>query len=80
MISAHNSISRTSLRVFPGLTNNFTLSITVEDTGPGIAPQRLKQLFKPFVHLRQGSIMSSQSSKSSGVSLFVAKQIIERHG
>eukprot|EP01041_Mallomonas_annulata_P000159 gene159-267_t len=77
-ISISNSISKSSHRIFPILTNNCILSMTVQDTGPGIAPQQLKQLFKPFVHLRQGTNMTQ--SKSSGVSLFVAKQIIERHG
>eukprot|EP01041_Mallomonas_annulata_P011527 gene11527-24115_t len=69
-----------SKKIFSRMTdnNNIVIVFNVQDFGPGISEQQLKQLFKPFVHLRQGTNMTQ--NKSSGVSLFVSKQIIERHG
>ena len=52
-----------------------TLTFLVRDFGCGISTADLHELFVPFVHLQQGD-----HSKGSGVSLYVCKQVIERHG
>jgi signal transduction histidine kinase len=45
--------------------------VTIEDTGPGIAPDRLKQIFEPFYTTKQ---------EGTGLGLYVVKQLVERNG
>jgi signal transduction histidine kinase len=45
--------------------------ITVKDNGPGIAPPDLQSLFEPFFTRKGGG---------TGLGLWIAKQIVERHG
>ncbi|MGH8031245.1 MAG: hybrid sensor histidine kinase/response regulator [Luteimonas sp.] len=51
--------------------------LTVEDRGPGIAPSRQRELFKPFVRL---SAADPSNGLSSGLGLSLAKQIIANAG
>jgi signal transduction histidine kinase len=44
--------------------------VTIEDTGPGIAPERLKQIFEPFYTTKQ---------EGTGLGLYVVKQLVERN-
>jgi CheY-like chemotaxis protein len=48
--------------------------ITVRDTGAGIAPDHLRQVFKPYWQVEKSS------RKGTGLGLSIAKGIIECHG
>ncbi len=49
--------------------------IKVEDTGPGIAPEELKNLFDKFLRGAAGKA----SEGGSGLGLYLAKKIVENH-
>jgi len=51
--------------------------IRVEDTGPGISPDRLTELFEPF-HQLDGSATRRQGG--TGLGLTLVKMILEAHG
>ena len=53
------------------------LEISVSDTGPGIPPDQLEQIFERFRRLDQGR---SRDSGGSGLGLAIARAIIEAHG
>ena len=53
------------------------MTITVTDTGPGIAPEKRDQLFQPF-HQMDASIRSLYGG--SGLGLSISKRLIELHG
>jgi CheY-like chemotaxis protein len=54
-----------------------TIEITVRDSGVGIAPDEIDQIFGMF---RQGSPSSGRMSGGLGVGLALAKQLVELHG
>ncbi|MFO0865611.1 MAG: ATP-binding protein [Gemmataceae bacterium] len=47
-------------------------TITVEDNGVGIRPERIKEIFKPFV--------STKGSRGTGLGLPVSQKILREHG
>jgi signal transduction histidine kinase len=51
--------------------------ITIDDKGPGIAPDQLEAVFQPFVRLD-----SSRSRETGGVGLglYIARELAHRHG
>ncbi len=53
------------------------LEITVSDSGPGIPPDQLEQIFERF-HRLDGS--RSRDRGGSGLGLAIARAIIEAHG
>lgn len=53
-------------------TDEKSLTIEVEDTGPGIAPQIAGKLFQPFA--------TYGKSKGTGLGLAICKKIVEDHG
>lgn len=53
------------------------LVITVEDNGPGIAPQVREAVFRPFYSLDNAR---NQNVKSTGLGLAIARDIIRAHG
>jgi two-component system, OmpR family, osmolarity sensor histidine kinase EnvZ len=53
------------------------LVITVEDNGPGIAPQLREAVFRPFYSLDNAR---NQNVKSTGLGLAIARDIIRAHG
>jgi PAS domain S-box-containing protein len=52
------------------------IRISVRDTGPGLAPQDLDQLFQPFNRLGQ----ESGTQEGTGIGLVVCKQLVEMMG
>ena len=48
------------------------LIVTVEDNGPGIAPENLNQLFQPFMH-------GYTSKGGMGIGLYTARKMAESH-
>ena len=53
------------------------VAIHVHDTGPGIAPERMEEVFQPFVRL-EGS--RNRATGGVGLGLSVARQIARAHG
>ena len=47
------------------------VAVTVSDTGPGLSPEALQQLYKPFASTKQHGM---------GVGLSICRRIIEAHG
>jgi two-component system osmolarity sensor histidine kinase EnvZ len=53
------------------------VEIAVEDNGPGIAPDRYEEAFRPFRRLDQGRNLQSGGS---GLGLAIARDIARAHG
>lgn len=53
------------------------LQITVEDTGPGIAPEVAEQLFEPYTPMTKGG---HHSLESSGLAMALCQRLIQLHG
>jgi signal transduction histidine kinase len=51
--------------------------ISVADQGPGIAPEDIKNLFRPFGRAKS---VSTGGERSTGLGLAIARRIIEGHG
>lgn len=54
-----------------------TISILVEDRGPGIPEQRLRDVFEPFVRLEESR---SGATGGIGLGLSIARSIVHAHG
>lgn len=55
--------------------NTTEVSVSVEDTGPGIDPKDLPHIFEPFYQGKAG-----KGGKGSGIGLTIAKAWVEAHG
>ena len=64
------------VKVAPASDGPF-LEISVKDTGIGIEPEDLKNLFKKF--FRAGTAVKAQT-EGSGLGLYIAKNIVQAHG
>lgn len=53
------------------------VEIEVEDRGPGIPPEELPQLFKPFTRL---STVALTKQRSVGLGLAITRRLVEAHG
>jgi signal transduction histidine kinase/CheY-like chemotaxis protein len=51
--------------------------ISVQDTGPGVPPEDVERIFEPFY---QGTSISWQDNKGSGLGLSISKQFVVLHG
>ncbi len=67
----HGQRARLSLIV----EHDGSLSILVDDDGPGIAEEHLQEVFKPFVRLDP-----ARSGGNFGLGLAIARSCIEAHG
>jgi PAS domain S-box-containing protein len=54
------------------LAGGDSIRLTIEDNGPGIAPENLKRIFEPF--------FTTKKDVGTGLGLWVCKEIAERHG
>lgn len=82
----NNAIKFTSLgsvtlsvttRTFADRENISCVRIEIADTGIGIAPENIKQLFQPFVQIPD---VLGDRPEGNGLGLILAKQIVELHG
>ena len=53
------------------------LTLSVQDTGPGIPEEQLDKIFERFFTHREGT---AEEDASSGLGLFIVKQVVEAHG
>lgn len=70
--SNKNSLDKTqTVRIMTGSNDPKTWFIKIEDTGAGIAPEHLPQLFTPYFTTKQDG---------NGIGLATAQQIVRAHG
>lgn len=65
------------LRVQARVGESGRLEITVDDNGPGIAPDRYEEAFKPFQRLDEAR---NQNEKGVGLGLAIARDLARGHG
>lgn len=69
MSQAGSAPRQIAVRVFPDTPG--TLAVTIEDTGPGFAPDHVDQLFQSFFTTKAGGM---------GMGLAICRSIVEQHG
>ena len=62
---------RRMLKLETTLDADETITVTVEDTGPGLSPEKAKDIFEAFVTTKQHGM---------GLGLAICRMIVERHG
>ena len=70
-IEAMKETAAKEIRVTVAYTSGQTLSVTVEDSGPGISPEIAGNVFKPFTTTKSGGM---------GIGLSISRRIVEAHG
>ena len=70
-IEAMHSTQRRELRIQSRLSRPDTVHVSIEDTGTGVDPSKLDQLFKPLF---------TTKARGMGMGLSICRSIIERHG
>jgi signal transduction histidine kinase len=55
--------------------NQHDVTVSVEDSGSGIAQKELEHIFKPFYQGKEG-----KNTKGAGIGLAIAKAWVEAHG
>jgi len=68
---AMHPVAGRAIFVDAGVTSDGVLQLHLEDTGPGIDPENLENVFKPFHTSKAGHI---------GIGLSISRAIIEAHG
>ncbi len=56
------------------------VDLVVSDTGNGITPENLPNVFRPFFSTKTGSSRPAGSNSGSGVGLAFCRRIVEAHG
>jgi two-component system sensor kinase FixL len=70
-IEAMQESARRELKIATAAVDDGHVELTVEDTGPGLAPEVAAQLFQPFVTTKKHGM---------GVGLSICRTIVEAHG
>lgn len=65
-----------TVRVARAPDDDSSVLLTVQDQGPGIPPNELDKLFKPF---QRASVKSPSGEKGTGLGLTIVKKIVEGH-
>jgi signal transduction histidine kinase len=65
-----------SVRLVCALASDGSPLITVEDTGRGIAPEEMKDLFRPFARTQEAK---RASTPGTGLGLAIVKSLVELH-
>jgi CheY-like chemotaxis protein len=68
--------ARGTVEVTCGASSAKRIRISVHDTGEGLSPEKLAQLFQPFNRLGQ----EASSEEGTGIGLVVSKQLVELMG
>jgi signal transduction histidine kinase len=76
-IKFSNPNGKVSLNIMKDSTSKNMVVISVSDTGIGISPDRIKEIFEPF-HQLDGS--ATRSYGGTGLGLTLVLQIVEAHG
>jgi signal transduction histidine kinase len=61
-------------------TDEEHLNLIVSDTGTGITPENLKNIFRPFFTTKTGTNRPAGSTSGSGVGLAFCRRIVDAHG
>jgi signal transduction histidine kinase len=56
------------------------VDLVVSDTGAGITPENLKNIFRPFFTTKAGTNRPAGSNSGSGVGLAFCRRIVDAHG
>jgi two-component system, NtrC family, nitrogen regulation sensor histidine kinase NtrY len=70
-IEANVNNPEAMINISAGIDNNQRIEICVSDNGPGIAAEKIDEIFVPFFTTKQ---------KGSGIGLSISKQIMKVHG
>ncbi|WP_198148283.1 sensor histidine kinase [Elstera litoralis] len=54
--------------------------LTIRDTGPGIPPERLGDLFRPFATFDDRDAYRSAGDRGTGLGLAITKELLDAHG
>jgi signal transduction histidine kinase/CheY-like chemotaxis protein len=76
----HSSASPAPLHLpspAPSTCRRVRIRVCVEDSGRGMAPAELQQMFKPYVQFRSGE---QQQGKGTGLGLNISANLIQLHG
>jgi PAS domain S-box-containing protein len=69
----YNQVGGSVIVECSGTTTSNHVRVTVTDTGPGLPPEKVAQLFQPFNRLGQ----EGQSEEGTGIGLVVSKRLVE---
>jgi signal transduction histidine kinase len=71
------SPGKASLKILKDADNNNLVTVTISDTGIGIPPERIKEIFEPFHQLDSSA---TRRYGGTGLGLALVRQIVEAHG
>jgi two-component system sensor histidine kinase RegB len=79
LIENATDFAKSEVRII-GRWNESILEITIEDDGPGFAPEVIGRIGEPYVTTRDGRHTKHEADSGLGLGLFIAKTLLERSG